>query len=88
MTRTITGLAAVLITALAAAAPAWGAKDETFLVSRQSPAAGGQTADNFSNLPSISADGNHVAFVSAASNLSSDVSSVGGTAISANRSSA
>ena len=67
------GLAALLITTLGVAAPAWGAKDETFLLSRQSPSAGGLTGDNFSGFPAISADGNHVAFYSTASNLSTEV---------------
>lgn len=81
MSRPVMGLAALVIAALAAPASAWALKDETLLVSRQSPAAGGLTGDNFSNVPSISADGNHVAFLSAASNLSSDVNNVGGTEI-------
>lgn len=75
------GLAALLLTTLGAAAPAWGAKDETFLVSRQSPSAGGLAADSTSGFPSISADGKHVAFFSIAANLSTDANIAGGSEI-------
>ncbi len=44
----------------------------TTLVSRQSAALGGAAADDFSETPSISADGRFVAFVSNASNLAAE----------------